>query len=243
MICQRNVMGFVRTAFAMMLLFAMSTAWAAVPRHPLSLEETQRLVAAIAARCDLHCPLPMTVNDAVVARLNHYITDPGRAKDMHAALQRMDQVRPMIDSYLKTYQLPKELVAVPLVESGYQNLSQADWDRRLAGKPVVGAGLWMFIRATARNFGLAVSPKMDERLDPESSTDAAMRLLASDKERFGDWWLALSAYNAGTTAVKEAIHAGGTRDAWKLNEQGLLNDYIVFITAAVILIDNPQLVL
>jgi membrane-bound lytic murein transglycosylase D len=224
-------------------MLAAPSAWAAAPKRPLTLEDTQRLVAALASRCPFKCELPMTVNDAVVARLNRYITDPGRAKDMRAALHRMDELKPMIDSFLKTYQLPQELLAVPLVESGYENLSQADWDRRFAGKPVAGAGLWMFIRATARNFGLAVSPKVDERLDPKTSTDAAMRLLASDKEQFGDWWLALSAYNAGTTAVRDAIALGGTRDAWKLNQQGLLNDYIVFITAAVILIDNPQLVI
>ena len=205
--------------------------------EPLTLDDARRLVATL----DPSPGFPLTVNAQVVARLNRLVADPGRATDVREALRRMEKLRPMLTSYLSKYKLPDELLAVPLVESGYENLTQSEWEERVGDADSVGAGLWMFIRPTARNFGLVVNTKIDERLDLQQETDAAMRLLSSDMLRFNNWLLALAAYNQGTTTVAEAIQSGGTRNPWKLVQKGLLNDYIAAVTAAAIVIKNPRL--
>ncbi len=198
------------------------------PRPPLTLEETREIVRGIEVSADF----PLAVNDAVLSRLNRAVTDPQRAAFVKASLERMELYRPLIEPELARLGFPKAILAVPLVESGYQNLPQQ----------VVGAGIWQFIQRTARRYGLRVDAEVDERLDVEKETDAAMRLLGDDKRMFGgDWLLALAAYNQGEAHVQKAIRDGGARNAWELVEAGLLNDYIAYVTAGAILIHRPDL--
>jgi membrane-bound lytic murein transglycosylase D len=126
--------------------------------------------------------------------------------------------------------LPEELLAVPIIESGYRNFKH----RRVAG-------LWMFIEDTARAYNLRVDEATDDRLDVELETDAAMRLLGADYLRFQDWGLALMAYNAGEVRVQKGIDATGSRDPWKLIDAGFQGDadYLAKVIAAVILLRNP----
>lgn len=199
--------------------------------------ELEKIVAAM----DVNPDVKIEVTDGVLRRVNRYITEPGRNADLKDALERMAKHKPMISSYLEKYDLPTELLAVPMIESGYENLDQATWDKRVKSGEVAGAGLWMFIKPSARDYGLVVDSTRDQRLDPPLETDAAMRLLAANKLRFKDWMLSLAAYNQGEGVVQKAIDQGGTRDAWTLSQKGLLNDYITFFSTAVILINNPQL--
>jgi soluble lytic murein transglycosylase-like protein len=124
-------------------------------------------------------------------------------------------------------------MAVPLIESGFKNLLPAG-----AG----AAGIWQFMPQTARNFGLRVDEKVDQRLDIARETDAGLRLLGALHLRFSNWPLALAGYNQGENHVQWAIDEAGTRDPWELAAQGKLNDYGANIVAGVIVIRNPSLV-
>jgi membrane-bound lytic murein transglycosylase D len=100
----------------------------------------------------------------------------------------------------------------------------------------------MFIPTTARRYDLVVDGARDDRLDEVLETDAAMRLLSDLFDQFGEWPLALAGYNQGARHVREAIEDEGTDDAWELIRRGALNRYAGFVTAAVIVMEEPSLV-
>ncbi|MCB0408064.1 MAG: transglycosylase SLT domain-containing protein [Bdellovibrionales bacterium] len=178
---------------------------------------------------------PIVVNDLVLKQLNRYIGTPEGREFMRNSLQRMENYRNVVEGKIQDYGLPLELMAVPIVESGYQNLEQSNnqgW----------GAGLWMFIVPTARNYGLRVDDKVDERLNVDLLTDAAMRYLESNNLRFKDWLLAALAYNIGENRVQKAIEKTRSKDAWVLIRKGYENDqdYLPRLMAAVLIMKNPE---
>ncbi|MAZ47696.1 MAG: hypothetical protein CME65_03990 [Halobacteriovoraceae bacterium] len=103
----------------------------------------------------------------------------------------------------KNYQLPEELVFLPHVESSFNYEAYSK---------VGAAGIWQFMRATARNFGLKVSYIIDERRDPLKATVAAAKLLKRNYEKLGSWPLALTAYNHGARSMQRAVAKLGTKD-------------------------------
>ncbi len=121
---------------------------------------------------------PVVVNPAVLAELNALLGTPDGRAFLRASVERMKLHQAHIESQLARYGLPRELLAVPLVESGYRN--------RVAG---IGGGLWMFIVPTARRFGLHVSDVRDDRTNVVLETDAAMRMLSvsSVSSAIGRW--------------------------------------------------------
>ena len=108
---------------------------------------------------------------------------------------------------------PATLLSVARVESSFNPL---------AVSPKGARGMWQFMPATARHFGLRVDARYDDRLDPQRSTIAAARYLHFLHGLFGDWKLALAAYNAGENRVSRAIRNGGTRDFFELSRRRLL---------------------
>lgn len=178
---------------------------------------------------------PIEVNDLVVSQLNRYIGTPGGRETMRAALKRLEDHRGIVEAKLSQYNIPQEFIAVPIIESGYQNLSESNtkgW----------GAGLWMFIKPTARSYGLKVDSKTDERLDVKLLTDAAMRYFKTSYLRFKDWQLSALAYNIGEQRVQQGIDKTGSRDAWKLVRSGYENDknYLAKLVAAILIMKNPK---
>jgi membrane-bound lytic murein transglycosylase D len=178
---------------------------------------------------------PVVVNASVLKWLNYYLGSNDGRQSLRAALQRMTEYRPVIQDKIASYGLPTELLAVPLVESGYKNLPES----HRAG---VGAGLWMFIPSTARKYGLRVDQQVDERLSVLAETDAAMRYLMANKQQFGDWLLALLAYNAGEGSVADGIARTGSHDVWALIRSGTENDkdYVARVLAGVLILNNPH---
>lgn len=121
-------------------------------------------------------------------------------------LERKDIYFPLYEKYLKKYGLPDELKYLSLIESGLENKAKSN---KGAG------GLWQFMPYTARGgFGLRVDQYIDERFDAERATDAACRYLKQLHTIFGDWHLALAAYNTGPGNVKRAIRKCGSSDFW-----------------------------
>ena len=199
--------------------------------HRLSGAEAERMALVAAEGSEF----PIVMNEAVLRELNRYLgTEQGRAF-VKRGLENVAAQGPMVQRKLAEYQVPEELLAVGLAESGFRNLPAAQ-------NPVRAVGIWQFIASTAEVFGLRVDDSIDERLDVEKSTDAAFRYLKANHLRFGNWLLAILAYNAGEQAVDAAIRAQGTRDPWALIRGGLKTDrdYLPRVMAMVIAMKNKR---
>jgi beta-lactamase regulating signal transducer with metallopeptidase domain len=227
-----KLVGLAVAGLAMLSLAAVTLA-ASVKDRRITHEDAQRM--AEVARAD--SGFPIVVNDSVVQELNRYLGTPDGRKFVRDGLDRMQAHRELLDAKLMQYGLPKELVAVPLIESGYRNLQPS-------ARVGQGAGLWMFIAPTARQYALRVDAQADERLNVAAETDAAMRMFADLQQRFGDWNLALLAYNAGHAIVERGIRETGSSDAWTIVGQGYENDhgYLSRVMAAILIMRNPEYV-
>ncbi len=119
-----------------------------------------------------------------------------------------DYYFPLFEETLDKYDIPLEMKYLAVVESAL--------DPR-AKSPVGATGLWQFMFATGRNYNLEVNSYVDERMDPIKSTEAACKFLKSLYNIYGDWDLALAAYNSGPGNVNKAIRrSGGYRNYWNL---------------------------
>jgi membrane-bound lytic murein transglycosylase D len=206
---------------------------ATVQDRRISMEQAAAMAVAARTGSDF----PIVVNARVVEQLNRLLGTPDGRAFVRDSLARMQQHQALIAQKTAQYGLPAELLAVPLAESGFRNLPRA-------ANPAHGAGIWMFIEPTARRFGLTVNGRVDERLDVAAETDAAMHMFAGLNQTFGDWGLALLAYNAGSKRVQQGIEATGSRDVWQLIDRGHENDpdYVARVMAAVLIIRNPTAV-
>lgn len=182
--------------------------------------------------------VPMVQSTAAFTVPEHPVMDQARGRlDSQLAgflsegLQRYPQWAPMVHEELEAWGLPPELAAVPLIESGYQNLG-THTPGSSAAPGVPGKGLWMFIPSTARSYGLQVEEGQDQRLNPVLETRAAAALLTDLYQEFGDWGLALAGYNQGAFHVRNAIEVQQTEDWGTLVERGALNPYSSLVFAA-----------
>ena len=117
---------------------------------------------------------------------------------------------PLIEETLRRYDLPLELKYVAVIESAFNPRAVSR-----AG----ATGMWQFMYRTAVSYGLRIDSYVDERMDPVRSIDAAARYFRDAYRIFGDWSLAISAYNCGSGNVNKAIkRAGGKRDFWSIYE-------------------------
>jgi membrane-bound lytic murein transglycosylase D len=218
------------TAAGAAIWLGLATASASIQDRRIDMDEARELASRAGSE-----EFPIAMNDLVLRELNRYLGTPDGRKFITDGITRMADFEPMIQEHLQNYKMPSQLLAVPLIESGYQNLAPN-------GKAGYGAGLWMFIAPTARRYGLKVGNGVDERLDTRLETDAAMRYLSAAKLQFKDWELALLTYNAGEGAVSKGIAQHQTRDAWQLIRAGVENDpnYLAKIMAAAIILANRE---
>jgi membrane-bound lytic murein transglycosylase D len=116
--------------------------------------------------------------------------------DFKQSLGRMDRYAGMINAKLDAKGMPRELIYLATIESNFNPTAKSR---------VSAVGLWQFMSGTARQFGLTVGRKVDERKDPAKATDAALAYLSELHDRFGSWYLAAAAYNSGAGTVSKAL--------------------------------------
>ena len=159
----------------------------------------------------------------------------GRLEDLRVALRRMTSIRPTLESILADEGVPPRFAAVVLVESG----ANPEALSRKAAR-----GLWQFVPETARRYGLLVSERRDDRIDLLKSTRAAARYLRDLYRTFGDWRLALAAYNAGEGALQQAVRRGGSFNFQLLSDRELIpaetRSYVPAVLAAVNLLGAQE---
>lgn len=154
--------------------------------------------------------IPMVMNREVAEQ--HRVMS-GQPRTFKEAFERREPYHSVLRQILQDEGVPESLLSLALVESGF---------RRDARSPYGAVGIWQFIKSTAVSYGLEVGFLSDQRKDPVLSTIAAARMLRDLYERFGDWLLAIAAYNSGPARIERAIKAAGSRDFWQLARSGHL---------------------
>ncbi len=177
--------------------------------------------------------LPLEENDAVLGYIHFFSTDRGR-RVLMSGLKRAGRYRPMIERILRDEGVPVELIYLAQAESGF--LPRAVSYRQ-------AAGMWQFVGWRGKQYGLDQGSYEDERLDPEKATRAAAKHLHDLFNQFGDWYLAMAAYNCGPGCVASAVERTGYADFWKLRDLGALpretTNYVPLILAMTIMGKNP----
>lgn len=143
-------------------------------------------------------PSAMELPDIDHPRVDQWVrrfTTTQRAS-MATYLGRMAKYEDMISAKLEARDMPRELIYLAMIESGFNPTAKS---------PVKASGLWQFMSATAREYGLKVGGRVDERNNPARSTDAALTYLSKLHDRFGSWYLAFAAYNTGQGRVARVL--------------------------------------
>ncbi|MBI4470030.1 MAG: transglycosylase SLT domain-containing protein [Acidobacteria bacterium] len=157
----------------------------------------------------------------------NYYQGPGR-RVLRAALSRLGQFETMMRTLFREAGVPEDLIYVGLVESAYNPYALS---------PAGARGIWQFVRETGRRYGLRQIGGVDERHDPEKSTRAAARYLRNLYSLFGNWHLALAAYNVGERRIMRIVEKTGIGDFWQMSRRGLLPqetlNYVPSVLAAI----------
>src|SRR5208282_1906390 len=178
-----------------------------------------------------HSDLPLAMTDQVAGYIN-YFSSRGRGT-LERALARSGRYHDMMVSILKEEGVPQDLIYLAQAESGFHPLAVSRAGAR---------GIWQFMGSRARGYGLQRSLWVDDRQDPEKSTRAAARHLRDLYGQFGDWYLAMAAYNSGPGTVQAAVKRTGYADFWELYRRNVLpketRNYVPIILAMTIVSKN-----
>jgi membrane-bound lytic murein transglycosylase D len=177
--------------------------------------------------------LPLTVNDPVLAYLNYFKTPRGSAI-VETGLRRAGRYRGMVERVLREEGMPQDLIYLAQAESAFQPQAVSKAGAR---------GMWQFMSFAGRKYGLQKNWWVDERQDPEKATRAAARDLRDLYDQFGDWYLAMAAYNSGAGTVQHAIERTGYADFWDLYRLNVLpketKNYVPIILALTLISKDP----
>lgn len=171
---------------------------------------------------------PIVMNKQVEMYLNLF--QGKQRRHFQKWLARSGKYAPLMESELSKAGLPKDLIFLSMIESGY---NQRAYSRARA------VGLWQFMRATGRQYNLTVDNYVDERRDAEKSTKAAVAFLNDLYTEFGDWHLAVAAYNAGPGKIRNGLKRYKVDNFWDLAKHNYLKletkRYVPKLIAAIIL--------
>jgi len=176
--------------------------------------------------------LPLMMTDQVAGYIN-YFSNRGRGT-VEGALARSGRYEDMIRRILREEGVPQELIYLAQAESGFHPLAVSRAGAR---------GMWQFMASRAKGYGLERSWWVDDRQDPEKATRAAAHHLKDLYNQFGDWYLAMAAYNSGPGRVQSAVKRTGYADFWELYRRNVLpketRNYVPIIVAVTIMAKNP----
>ncbi|MFK8137872.1 MAG: transglycosylase SLT domain-containing protein [Bdellovibrionales bacterium] len=227
-----------KKTFICSILFAIisltGTAWAiqgSLGAEPLVSQKFTKMVKHINTRLEIK----IADEPEVLSYVNQWTNTAAKRKYLKQALARMDKHKSMIEQKLKENQLPKELLAIPLMESGYKNVVS----------PSGAKGIWQFIPQTARKCGLRVNNKIDDRNDPNKLTDAATCYYKKLHQAFQDWNVAITAYNLGEHGTLRAITKNSSNDIFELGRKNALPkesaNYLPKVMATIFILENRHM--
>jgi len=176
--------------------------------------------------------LPLMMTDQVAGFIN-YFSSRGRGT-VERALARSGRYEDMIRRTLQLEGVPQDLIYLAQAESGFHPLAVSRAGAR---------GMWQFMGSRAKGYGLERDWWVDDRQDPEKATRAAAHHLHDLYNQFGDWYLAMAAYNSGPGTVQSAVKRTGYADFWELYRRNVLpketRNYVPIILAVTIMAKNP----
>lgn len=179
--------------------------------------------------------LPLTVNASVLQYLSYFASPRGR-DIVETGLERAGRYRTMIESTLKKEGLPLDLIYLAQAESAFKPKAVSSKGAR---------GIWQFMPYSGEEYGLHRTYWVDERDDPEAATEAAAETLRDLYTTFGDWYLAMAAYNSGPMNVTRAVERTGYADFWQLQQLNALpeqtKNYVPIILALALVAKDPGL--
>ncbi|MCU1323388.1 MAG: Lytic transglycosylase catalytic [Acidobacteriaceae bacterium] len=177
---------------------------------------------------------PLVVNNYVAGFISYFSNSPGGHAHLLRSLERAGKYKEMISKNLREQGVPQDLIYLAVAESGFQ--PQALNARSGAG------GMWQFMPTGA--YGLARNGWFDERFDPQKSSVAYAKYMKTLYNQFGDWYLAMAAYDWGPGNVQRAVMKTGYADFWELYKRNVLpgetKNYVPGIIAAIIMAKNPS---
>ncbi|MCI5165023.1 MAG: LysM peptidoglycan-binding domain-containing protein [Candidatus Electrothrix sp. GM3_4] len=193
------------------------------PEQPVQLEQPNKAV----------CDFPVIINKQVEFYLDQFQNRQRRT--FRHWLKRSALYLPLIDKKLKKAELPRSLAYLAMIESGFNPAAYS---------PAHASGLWQFMPATARHYGLRIDSWVDERRNPEKATQAAVSYLDALYKRFGDWQLAVAAYNAGEGKIQRGLEKYKAKNFWDLAAKDYLpletKRYVPKLIAAIIIAHDPE---
>ncbi len=203
-----------------------------VEAEPVGMEEVD--VEVHPERVPKKRQIPFEFNRRV-AKWVQYFSQKDRER-FQRFFDRGEPYREVIQNILEENGVPTDLYYLGMIESGFNAHAKS------SAKAV---GVWQFMRATGKLYGLRADHHIDERRDPIRATEAAARMLRDLNRQFKSWYLAMAAYNAGPGRIRRAIRKGGSHDFWELAERRILPvetmDYVPKFLAARYIGENPGL--
>jgi membrane-bound lytic murein transglycosylase D len=204
--------------------------------NEVTFSSNPELVGKIAAELKTtKSDLPLVVNDYVAGWISYFTNNPNGHAHLVRSLERAGKYKAMISKVLSDQGVPQDLIYLAVAESGFQ-------PQAMNGGSGAG-GMWQFMPFRGA-YGLERNGFFDERFDPELSTLAYARYMKSLYNQFGDWYLAMAAYNWGPGRIQHAVAKTGYADYWELYRRNALpgetKAYVPSIIAAAIMAKNPQ---
>lgn len=192
------------------------------------------LVAKLSSELNTTSDLPLVINDEVAGYINYFANSPSFNTHMRRSLERAGRYRVLIQNVLKEEGVPQDLIYLAVAESGFQ--------LQVINAKSGAGGMWQFMPFQGA-YGLQRNGYFDERFDPEKSSRAYARYIKTLYKQFGDWYLAMAAYDWGPGNVQRAVMRTGYADFWQLYRRNAMpketREYVPKILAAVIMAKNP----